>query len=148
MHRAERAASAGSTTLSALIRVAGKDLNVEDLLERVQLDPDRVTKKSPNSREASSREREARDFITFYIEGTDLQPLQEQLPLIIQYLRTNQEQLRFLASEPSVEESVLAIGIAIPECAVSFTDRLPSELLKLVSALGFSLEISHYLSSD
>jgi len=130
--------------MSCILRVAGRSLAIDQLVEVSSLQPYRVDRKG--QRGASSRIATT-DGAHFLVSDCDFRDLDGQVRDAISFLQTNERALRAIVASPGVELSILDFGIAWRDVAVQ-VDHLPAELLRLAGEGGISVSLSHYPVSE
>lgn len=128
-----------------VLRVSGKNLDIDALLASISLVPCHVERKGQPRFERSKRIATYSGFnvSTSDAPGTDVP---SQVRDTVAFLQTNREDLQQVMHFPGVEDARLDFGIACrlgDEVAAQF-DYYPPDLLRLAGELGLGIEISLY----
>lgn len=130
--------------MSCILRAGGPDFDVDGFMAKASLEVDSFWRKGEKrfSKNVNSEINKS-SGIRVVASEADFSELATQIQNAISFLRTNLQQVKFLASFPGGEEVVLDFGAEIyPPGWASF--MFPPELLTLAGEAGVSLCLSVY----
>ena len=136
--------------MSCVLRASGRVFEPDEFLKASTLAPTRVWRRG-DARASGARQRadvSTTSGMTISVSGADLAAFQQQIHDAIAFLRSNSVELARLVSFSGVEDVSLDFASAWNDEAVTHTDALPSELIRLAGQIGLGIEVSHYPVSD
>jgi hypothetical protein len=129
--------------MSCILRVAGKDLNLKDLL-KINLKPDSTYEKgSPRRKGSKSSSSGAR----YVVSEADFDQFEQQKLDAIKFLKRNKDRIQEIMDLNGIDGADLDFGIHRRDVPVQ-CDNFPSDLIKLAGNLGLGLELSQYPSDE
>ena len=135
--------------MSAIIRVYGKDFNVDAYVADCTLPVCTVKRRGepvfPTSQPDGRRHEQS--GVHVLASEAEFREFRTQVDEAIAFLRANEAELRRLRTYSGVETATLDFGIERRDVAVQ-SDRLPAELLRLAGALDVDIELSQYPPAD
>lgn len=134
--------------MSCILRVYGKDLNIDSLLAIIDLEYDRVWRRG-ESRQASKSGGKRHDHsgMTFVASDADFSDFGQQVDETTNYLESYGDQIVIIASFEGVQTAVLDFGIELRDVAIH-SDVLPLRFLRAAAEAGVSVGLSHYPCPD
>ena len=135
--------------MSAVIRVHGKNFNVDEFVANCRLPVCAVKRRGESVFAASQPEgrRHEQSGVHVLASDADFTLFPVQAAETIAFLRANEVELRRLRTFAGVETATLDFGIERRDVAVQ-SDRLRAALLRLAGALDLDIEISQYPLAD
>jgi hypothetical protein len=130
--------------MATYLRIAGKDLNIDELLSDIDIEPSRVWKKG-EKKFKSIRPNETHKWsgVSFCASDADMGEFDLQVQDCIEFLNEFQAEISRMLRASDIEEAALDFGIELRDVAIH-SDYLPAELIKLAGHLGIGIELSHY----
>jgi hypothetical protein len=126
-----------------MLRVAGKDLNLRDLLE-ISLKPDSTwekgSRKSKNTKNASSGAR-------YVVSEAEFDQFEQQKLDAIKFMKRNKDRIQEIMNLHGIDGADLDFGIYRRDVPVQ-CDNFPPHLVKLAGNLGLGIELSQYPSIE
>jgi hypothetical protein len=130
--------------MSCYFRVVGKKLEIDELLKKVNLEPDRVWHKGePRFKSKPKGKKKPHSGASFVASDAEMTEFDLQVNEAIQFLETYKEDIEKLVAYPGVEEARLDFGINLREMFIN-SDYLPPKILALAGNLNIAIELSHY----
>jgi hypothetical protein len=135
--------------VSAVIRVYGKDFNVDEFVANCALPVCTIKRRGEPVFAASQPDgrRHEQSGVHVLASEADFSEFPAQVDEAIAFLRANEVELLRLRTFAGVETATLDFGIERRDVAVQ-SDRLPAELLRLAGALDLDIELSQYPLAD
>jgi hypothetical protein len=135
--------------LAAVIRVAGRDFDVDAFLAPSTLKPCAVHRRGERRFAGSSTNDRLHEKSGMNIVASDagLDEFDRQATEATQFLECHADEIRRLASYPGVEAVTLDFGIAQRNVPAQ-SDYLPPELVRAAASLGLGIELSHHATLD
>ena len=126
----------------------GENLNVEQMLKEVPLEPDRVWKKgehrfknNPESRILSI------SGASFLASNADMAEFETQQKEATDFLKENIALIREMVAFSGVDEATIDFGVELRDVAIH-GDYLAPEFIRYAAKAGIGVEISHYPCTD
>ncbi len=130
--------------MSCLLRILGKDLDVDGLLRRISIPPNRIWRKDePRSRTNPTGKSFASSGASFVASDADMSEFDRQVEQATAFLEKHCAQISAASRFVGVEEASIDFGVTLRDVAIH-SDYLPVELLAVAAKCGLGLEISHY----
>ena len=129
--------------MSCILRISGRELDVDDLIGSTLMIPDSVWRKGP-SPDSTGKETSGARFVA---SEADFSEPSMQIEEAIAFLRENRDDLKKALSFPGVECAELDFGTEMRQSAYGGF-RLPPELLSLAGGLGVWICLSVYPISE
>jgi hypothetical protein len=146
-HGVARAAQEGVSfhlTVACYLRVYGADLDVDALLARIALEPDRCWRVGqPRFKTRPKGEKLKYSGASFVASDAEMNDFHAQLRDARNFLEKNRKKLRAIADFPGVEGVILDFGIELRDAPLH-SDYLPPELIALAARARVGIELSHY----
>jgi hypothetical protein len=134
--------------MSCVLRIIGKDLDIDTLLAASNLVPyKKMRKGQPRSALKVDGKKMEHSGICIKVSDANFNEFSRQIEDAILYLQTNNKQLKIIASTKEVEFAILDFGVDLRidnNNVLLETHRLPADLLALAGNLGISIEVSVY----
>jgi hypothetical protein len=131
--------------MSAVLRAAGRDFDVDAFVAGSTLKPCRVYRRGeprfarmPPSEESG---------LNVPVSVTEFVEFPKQVAEATEFLQTQADEIRRLATFPGVEKVTLDFGIERRDVVVQ-CDLLPADLIRIAGSLGLSIELSQYPPRD
>jgi hypothetical protein len=127
--------------MSAVLRAAGRNFDVDAFVAASTLKPCRVYRRGepsfgrmpPNEESGLNVPASVTEFVDF----------PKQVAEATEFLRTQADEIRRLATFPGVEGVTLDFGIERRDVVVQ-CDLLPADLIRIAGSIGLSIELSQY----
>jgi hypothetical protein len=133
--------------MSCVLRVTGKDLNIDDVLS-INLKTDSFWKKGqPKSSVKSDGEKHKNSGVTYLTSNAEFENFELQVKESINYLAENVDKIKSILSFPDIDFAVLDFGIVWRDVAIQ-SDYFPPDLVKIAGELGLGIELSQYPPSN
>ncbi|MEI8010890.1 MAG: hypothetical protein WCI27_00210 [Candidatus Omnitrophota bacterium] len=131
--------------MSCMLRVSGKNFNVDEFLLQTALHPCAVfVKGAPQYKSKPNGKKNECSGINIEMSGADFDQLEEQIRDVMMFLETNFQAIRNLVVFAG-SDSKAEIDFAIAERRTCVqTDYFPPALLALPGMLGLGLRVSVY----
>ncbi len=135
--------------MSAVLRAAGREFDVEAFLASSTLKPCRVYRRGePRFPGAlSGDKRNDKSGMNIPVAVAEFADLPGQVAEARAFLQTEAKEIRRLVTFPGVEGVALDFGIERRDVAIQ-CDRLPADLIRLAGSLGLEIELSQYPPKD
>ena len=125
--------------MSCILRVSGKNLDIEKAIELFS-DPSNIWNKGSRNRRGEVLEE---NIVTWVMSDADFDQLDLQIEEVIELLVDYQECLDSLMKNVGVESAYLDFGYATKEVAIQ-GEYLEPKLLRLAGNLGIGILLSRY----
>ena len=133
--------------MSCVLRVIGKELNVEELL-KIDSNPDTYWKKGePRLKTKPNDEKHLRSGAHYCVSEAEFNKFEKQKQDVIKYLNENEEKIKAIQKLSGVESLLLDFGIEQRDVFVQSDFSLP-ELVSLAGKLGLGIGLSQYPPCD
>ncbi len=137
--------------MSAILRAAGRDFDVDAFLASSTLKPCKVHHRGepriPGSQtDPGARPNEA-SGLNLVASEADFDEFEKQVADATEFLLAESEEIRRLVECPGVDGVTLDFGIERRDVAVQ-CDVLPAELVRVAGTLGLSIELTQYPPKD
>jgi len=134
--------------MSAVLRVYGCSLDIDDVLKRTQWTLCSVQRCGERRFPDSSKNDELFSINAIFVDmsAADLSDLGRQIEDVIQFLSLHADQVESLIASEGVEEAVIDFGIAKRD-HVAQVDVFPAALVRSAGKLGLGLSLSQYAFS-
>ena len=133
--------------MSCVLRIIGKDLSINDLLD-IKLETDSFWRKGePRFSTKPEGEKRIDSGATYLVSDAEFEEFDIQTKEAIEYLNKNKKQIKSIMSLSGIDGSSLDFGIVWRDVAVQ-CDYFPPELIKIAGELGLGIELSQYPSSE
>lgn len=135
--------------MSCMLRIGGRDLDIEALLQVAELPIDSHWKKGQRRFPTSETNVQVNDSSGFrvVVSEADFSDIAAQMDDALQFFASHRAQIENVVGYPGVEWATLDFGADLrPPFWASFC--FPSALAAAVGATGVSLELSVYPSDD
>jgi len=131
--------------MSCMLRIAGKNLNIDKLLSKTNFVPQAFYRKGEAKfkKTQPKGEKNKRSGASFRVSTANYDQFEKQKREAITFLKTNRREIRRIMKWPGVDEGELDFGIHSRDVIIR-CDYLPPELIKLAGSLGLGIEISQY----
>lgn len=128
--------------MTCILRISGESLDIDALLSRHDLSPDRTWKKG----EARSIKGKVHSDCgaNFIASEADLHEFDRQVKEATAFLELHSPTIAAMAATPGVQFAVLDFGVALIEGYVAQFCYFPPRFVQLVASSGIGLEVSHY----
>jgi hypothetical protein len=131
--------------VACVLRVAGRDFDVDAYLRRGRLDPVAVYRRGEPKFKTKPRGAKVRcSGCNILVSDRDFSDFPGQLREAVAFLKRNGSAVRALRRRPGVEQASLDFGVERRPTAIVETDRFPEELIRLAGTLGLALALSRY----
>jgi hypothetical protein len=131
--------------MSAVLRASGVAFDPEEYVKTSALPVERVWRRGESRRRGLANHSSG---LTVVISNADMTDLRQQVDDAVLFLRAHRQEVARLVACPGVEQVTLDFGVSWKDGVVSQTDSLSAELVGLSGALGLSIDVSHYATSD
>ena len=131
--------------MSAVLRAAGRDFDVDAFLATSTLKPCRVYR--CGERRLASMPPSEESGLNIPISDAGFAEFPKQVAEATEFLQTQAEEIRCLATFPGVEGVTLDFGIERRDVVVQ-CDLLPADLIRIAGSLGLNIELSQYPPPD
>ena len=133
--------------MSCVLRIVGKDLRINDLLD-IKLETDSFwSKGEPRFSTNPEGEKRKDSGATYLVSDAEFEDFDVQIKEAIEYLNKNKNQIKSIMSLSGIDGSSLDFGIVWRDVAVQ-CDYFPPELIQIAGELGLGIELSQYPPSD
>ena len=133
--------------MSCVLRVIGKELNVEELL-KIDSNPDTYWKKGEVKLKTKPTEKKHLHSGAHYcVSEAEFNEFEKQKKDVIRYLNKNEEKIKAIQKLSGIESIFLDFGIEQRDVFVQ-SNFFPPELITLAGKLGLGIELSQYPLSD
>lgn len=132
--------------MTCSLRLFGKELDINSLVQGLSLKPHRVWQKGDVVSFGDAKGAKAgnpRSGASFIVSDADLLDFEHQLQDAIHFFGAHMNDIQKMSKFPGVESVIVDFGIQIRDVAVH-SDFLPATFVKLASKAGVSIELSHY----
>ncbi len=131
--------------MSAVLRAAGRNFNVDAFVVASRLKPCRVYHRGKSRLPGLPPDKES--GLNVPVSTAGFAEFSKQVAEATEFLRTQTDEIRRLVTFPGVEGVTLDFGIERRDVAVQ-CDLLPAELIRIAGSLGLSIELSQYPPPD
>jgi|HubBroStandDraft_5_1064220.scaffolds.fasta_scaffold634013_2 hypothetical protein len=131
--------------MSAVLRAAGRDFDVDAFVAGSTLKPCRVYRRG--ERRLASMPPSEESGLNIPVSVTEFVEFPKQVAEATEFLQTQAEEIRRLTTFPGVEGVTLDFGIERRDVVVQ-CDLLPADLIRIAGSLGLSIELSQYPPPD
>jgi len=130
--------------MSCYFRVVGKKLLIDELLEKVDMEPCSVWHKGePRLTSKPKGKKRLHSGASFVASGAEMTEFNLQVEESIQFLEEFKKEIEIMVAYPGVEEARLDFGINLRDAFIN-SDYLPPKILALAGNLNIAIELSHY----
>jgi len=134
--------------MSCILRVFGEQLDVEALLAKVTLKPDRIWRKGePRFKIKPNGQVNEQSGVTFVASDANFHEPAKQLEDATRFLEDCHDEIVLLVEFEGVEHATLDFGIELRDVAVH-CDCLSPRFLRAAASAGIEVELSHYPISE
>ena len=134
--------------MSCILRVFGEHLDVEALLSKVTMKPDKIWRKGePRFKTKPNGRVNEQSGVTFVASDADFLAPDKQLEDATRFLEEFHDEIVLLVEFEGVDHATLDFGIELRDVAVH-CDFLSSRFLRGAASAGIEVELSHYPISD
>jgi hypothetical protein len=128
--------------MSCILRISGESLDIDTLLSRHDLRPDRTWKKGETR---SVKGKVHSDCgATFIASDADLDEFDRQVEEATAFLELHSPTIAAMVATPGVQHAVLDFGVSLTEGYVAQFCYFAPSFVRLVANSGIGLEVSHY----
>jgi len=129
--------------MSCILRIAGTDLNLKDLL-KASLIPDSTWEKgAPRFSSKPDGEKNTNSGVRYLVSEAEFDEFAQQKLDAIEFLKMNNNQIQEIMNLPNIDEGVLDFGIYWRNVPVQ-CDNFSSELVRLAGILGLGIGLTQY----
>jgi hypothetical protein len=128
--------------MSCVLRIGGKELDADALVQAVQLPAYRVDRNG-DPRRLRSRGAFEESMIHVDLSGADFADLPKQIEEAISFLGQNAHAVRTAVRFPGVRHATLDFAVESKDVAIG-SKYLPPDLLRCAGELGVGIELSIY----
>ena len=133
--------------MSCILRIAGKDLKLKDLL-KIELTPDSTWEKgSPKFSRRPDGKKNTTSGARYVVSDAGFDAFEQQKLDALKFLERYKKQIKEILSLPNIEGACLDFGIYWRDVPVQ-CDNFPSNLVKLAGRLDLELELTQYLPDE
>lgn len=129
--------------MTCVLRIYGKDLDVDDLLAGTSVACDSVFRKGHRLGNSPRMKPYERSGISIVVSEAGFDDLERQIAEVIAWLEVNRQALAKAVAWPGVDAAGLDFGIHMRN-VYSQCDYFPASLVRLAGALGLGIELSQY----
>ena len=134
--------------MSCILRIAGKNLDVDAFLSTTKLKPYKISYKGqPKFKTKRNSEKLSRSLLSIETSKAGFDNLNKQISDTIRYLKRNKGKLAHIALTKGIDHAILDFGIDLRidrEKVLYQSDTFPNELLKLAGDLRLDIGLSIY----
>lgn len=135
--------------MSCILNIIGKDFDVNTFVLVSELVPYKISyKESPRYKSKPDGKKHEYTGCSFEVSSADFNEFDKQVTDAIKYLNQNREKLKMINLTNGIEYALLDFGVDYDENNFVQSHFLPNELLKIVSELGISIELSIYNQAE
>lgn len=135
--------------MSTVLRISGSDLDVDEALNVVDLEPCSVAcrgeRKFPDSDDDQTTFEQS--CIAYVVSDAGFDEFPKQVADTICFLIQYGPTLEQLLSTPGIDEACLCFGVAWRDVAAQ-SETIPGSLIELAGHFRFSITLTHYRVSD
>jgi hypothetical protein len=129
--------------MSCILRVSGKDFDVDQILKESGLKAYKIYRKGELSERKTEGEFNSDSGFAIEVSKADFDKLAVQIEDAINFLKVNQQSLTIVGKAPGKDYYLLDFAFHKRDVAVQY-DYFPAELLRLAGNLGIGIELSCY----
>ena len=130
--------------MSCILRAIGKNLDIDNMLNEIPLEPDRIWKKGePRFRNSPESRINSVSGASFLASNAEMNEFEKQQEEATRYLKQNASLIKEVAGYPGVEEATIDFGVELRDVAIH-CDYLTPEFVRYAAEAGIGIEISHY----
>lgn len=134
--------------MPCILRVSGDQLDIDFLLQKVGLEPDRVWYKGePKFKSSPEGRKVPTSGASFYVSGAGMDEFKVQVEEATSFVTENIADIQVLASGAGVDEIALDFGIERRNTFIH-SDYLPASFIKISGEARIGIELSHYPCSE
>jgi hypothetical protein len=135
--------------MSCVLRILGKDLNIDDFILHSGIIPyKKWYKGSPQLQSKSDGKLHEHSGCAVEISKAEFNEFQQQLKDAVIFLRSNESQLSYITTTPTIEYAVLDFGVNYEINKFNQTHYFPTDFLMELSQLNIGLEVTVYGTDD
>lgn len=134
--------------MSCILRILGESLDIEQMLNDIPLEPDRVWKKGERRFKSDPESRLLpKSGASFVASEAEMNEFDKQLEEATEYLKGNMSLIKKITEYPGIEEATIDFGVEFRDVAIH-SDYLSPEFVANAFQAGIGIEISHYPCSE